>query len=131
MNLGLFGGQPVEGSHVNPDQSSGAVNRTVQPNPAVGHGATSQGTPGFHISDAANKRQQIVGDDSIPLSSGTLMQHGLHAGSVANWQFHQLRYSSLPLLLLKMKRWVTLHILLLSSWSFCGGICCCFGIINC
>ncbi|CAD6273132.1 unnamed protein product [Miscanthus lutarioriparius] len=58
-------GQPVEGSRVNSDQSSGSVNTTVQSNPGVEHGATSQGTLGFHRSDAANKRQQI------------------HAGSVA------------------------------------------------
>jgi hypothetical protein len=40
MNSVLFSGQPVEGSRVNSDQSSGSMNRTVQSNPGVEHGAT-------------------------------------------------------------------------------------------
>jgi hypothetical protein len=66
MNSVLFSGQPVEGSCVNSDQSSGSVNRTVQSNPGVELGATSQGTLGFHRSDAANKRQQIVSGIANP-----------------------------------------------------------------
>ncbi|RCV42942.1 hypothetical protein SETIT_9G256200v2 [Setaria italica] len=88
---------------VNPDQAGGVVNRSAQANSGVDHGidraalntssdsdeitnvsgVTSQGTSGYQTSDAINKRQQVAGEDSRPLSSGTSMQHGQHAGSVA------------------------------------------------
>nr|CAB3494834.1 unnamed protein product [Digitaria exilis] len=90
-------------SPVNPDQAGGVTNRSAQSNSGVDHGAdrvtlntssdsdeitnisgaSSQGTSGYRTSDAVNKRQQVVGEDSRPLSSGTSMQHGQHAGSVA------------------------------------------------
>jgi len=91
MNSVLFSGQPVEGSHVNSDQSSGSVNTIVQSNPGVEHGATSQGTLGFHRSDAANKRQQIVSGDS---KSWSLQAHCCNMASMLEaWQFRQLRRS--------------------------------------
>ncbi|XP_062205003.1 uncharacterized protein LOC133907035 [Phragmites australis] len=88
---------------VSPDQSSGIENRSVQSNSVVEHGidrtllntsadsddimnisgATSQATSGYQTSDAANKRLQVVGEDSRPLSSGTSVQHGPHAANVA------------------------------------------------
>jgi hypothetical protein len=99
------GSQPNEGSHVvsqepspgttvspavNPDQASGAVNISEQPNSGVEH-AIDRGLLNINISsdsadntsDAVDKRQQAVGEASRPLSSGTLTQHGQHAGTVA------------------------------------------------
>jgi len=90
-------------SPVNPDQAGGIANRSAQANSGVDHGidratlntssdsdeitnvsgVTSQVTSGYQTSDAINKRQQVVGEDSRPLSSGTTMQYGQHAGSVA------------------------------------------------
>lgn len=98
--------EPSPGTTVSPDvnldQASGGVNRSLQLNSGVEHGidrellhtssdsdditnisgAKSQGTSGYQVSDAANTRQRVVGEDSRPLSSGTLTQHGQHAGSV-------------------------------------------------
>ncbi|CAN6288265.1 unnamed protein product [Urochloa humidicola] len=96
-------GTTVSPANANPDQAGGAANRSSQANSGVSHGAdratlntssdsdeitnvsgvTSQGTSGYQTSDAINKGQQVVGEDSRPLSSGTSMQHGQHAGSVA------------------------------------------------
>ncbi|CAN6299508.1 unnamed protein product [Urochloa humidicola] len=100
-----LGGQPVEGSHVFSQETSPGttVSPAAQANSGVDHGAdratlntssdsdeitnvsavTSQGTSGCQTSDAINKGQPAVGEDSRPLSSGTSMQHGQHAGSVA------------------------------------------------
>ncbi|KAF8720468.1 hypothetical protein HU200_023712 [Digitaria exilis] len=93
-----LGGQPVEGSpvisqetspgttvsSVNPDRAGGVANRSAQSNSGVDEGTDRvTGTSGYQTSDAVNKRQHVVGEDSRPLSSGTLMQHGQHAGSVA------------------------------------------------
>ncbi|XP_025794271.1 regulator of MON1-CCZ1 complex isoform X2 [Panicum hallii] len=77
-----LGGQPAEGSHVISQGTSPGptVSPSVNPDQA---GVTSQGTSGYQTSDAINKRQQVVGEDSRPLSSGTSMQQGQHAGSVA------------------------------------------------
>lgn len=105
-----LGGQPVEGSPVISQETSPGTTASpsVNPDPAqsnsgVDHGtdratlntssdsdeitnisgASSQGTSGYRTSDTVNKVQQVVGEDSRPLSSGTSMQHGQHAGSVA------------------------------------------------
>ncbi|PUZ39448.1 hypothetical protein GQ55_9G309600 [Panicum hallii var. hallii] len=94
---------PTVSPSVNPDQAGGVANRSTEANSGVDHGidratlntssdsdeitnvsgVTSQGTSGYQTSDAINKRQQVVGEDSRPLSSGTSMQQGQHAGSVA------------------------------------------------
>jgi hypothetical protein len=88
---------------VNPDQAGGVANRSTQANSGVDHGidtaalntssdsdeitnvsgGTGQETSGYQTSDVINKRQQVAGQDSRPLSSGASMQHGQHAGSVA------------------------------------------------
>ncbi|CAN6311231.1 unnamed protein product [Urochloa humidicola] len=101
-----LGGQPVEGSHVISQETSPGTTvspSAAQANSGVDHGAdratlntssdsdeitnvsavTSQGTSGYQTSNAINKGQQAVGEDSRPLFSGTSMQHGQHAGSVA------------------------------------------------
>ena len=94
---------PTVSHSVNPDQAGGVANRSAQENSGVDlgierttlntssnsdeitnlSGVTSQGTSGYQTSEAITKRQQVVGEDSRPLSSGTSMQHGQHAGSVA------------------------------------------------
>lgn len=99
------GSQPIDGSHVvsqesspgttvspavNPDHGSEAVDIYVQSNPGVEH-TIDRGLLNINISsdsvdntsDAVDKRQQAVGEASQPLSSGTMMQHGQHAGTVA------------------------------------------------
>lgn len=99
------GSQPIDGSHVvsqesspgttvspavNPDHGSEAVDIYVQSNPGVEH-TIDRGLLNINISsdsvdntsDAVDKRQQAVGEASRPLSSGTMMQHGQHAGTVA------------------------------------------------
>ncbi|KAF0892063.1 hypothetical protein E2562_013459 [Oryza meyeriana var. granulata] len=97
------GVQPV----VNPDSASVDGNRPVQSNLGVEHGianlathvdrtllhassdsdditdASGGGTSGLQASDAAERKPQVVGEDSRPLASGTSMQHGSHAGSIA------------------------------------------------
>ncbi|CAN6318557.1 unnamed protein product [Urochloa humidicola] len=101
-----LGGQPVEGSHVISQETSPGTTvspSAAQANSGVDHGAdratlntssdsdeitnvsavTSQATSGCQTSNAINKGQQAVGEDSRPLSSGTSMQHGQRAGSVA------------------------------------------------
>lgn len=92
------GGQPVEGSHVvpqepspatmNPGQESGVANRSVLSNTPCDSdeitnesGETSEARSGHQTSDAVNKRQ-VVGEVSRPLSSGISTQPG-HAASVA------------------------------------------------
>lgn len=93
------GSQPNEGSHVvsqesspgtavrpdvNPDQASGAVNVSVQSNSGVEHAIDSISSDSAdNRSDVVDKRHQAVGEASRPLSSGTLTQHGQHAGTVA------------------------------------------------
>ncbi|OEL27131.1 hypothetical protein BAE44_0011849, partial [Dichanthelium oligosanthes] len=96
-----LGGEPVGGTHVISQETSpgttfspsveagGVANRATLNTSSdsdeitVMSGVTNQGTSGYQTSDAVNKRLQVVGEDSRPLSSGTSMQHGQHAGSVA------------------------------------------------
>ncbi|KAK3153659.1 hypothetical protein QOZ80_2BG0179240 [Eleusine coracana subsp. coracana] len=98
------GGQPVEGSHVvpqepntattfnpvvNPDQESGVASRSLMSNTPSDSdeitnesGETSETRSGHQTSDPFNKRQ-AVGEVSRPLSSGISMQPGQHSASVA------------------------------------------------
>ncbi|TVU30978.1 hypothetical protein EJB05_22638 [Eragrostis curvula] len=86
----------------NPDQASGVASRSVLSNSGVENaiartilntcsdsdeitnepGATSEARSGYEASDAVNRRQ-VEGEESRPLSSGTSMQHGAHAASMA------------------------------------------------
>ncbi|KAL6883347.1 hypothetical protein ACP4OV_010761 [Aristida adscensionis] len=109
MKMGLHGVpmwflRRTTSSHVvKPDQASGIANRSVQSNSGAEHGtgrtslnassdsdeitsisgAASQGTPGYQTSDAVNRRPYVVGEDTRSLSSGTPVQQGPHAASVA------------------------------------------------